>query len=51
MTGKRGMEDALVAEYNRDTKSTFHKCSKVVKEDGNEVNISAGVDDHPCREQ
>lgn len=51
MTGKRGMEDALAAEYNRDTESTFHKCSKVVKEDGNEVNISAGGDDHLCREQ
>ena len=51
MTGKRGMEDALTAECNRDTEPTSHKCSKVVKEDGNTVNISVAVDDHPCWEK
>jgi len=50
-TGKRGMEDALTAECNRDTEPTSHKRSNVVREDGNTINISAGVDDHPCQEK
>lgn len=50
-TGKRGVEDVRNAECNRVTELMSHKCSKVDTEDGNIANISAEVDNHPCREQ
>nr|XP_023910504.1 uncharacterized protein LOC112022158 [Quercus suber] len=51
ITGKRGMEEAMNPDSNRDAETLFHKRSKVDKEDGIAANTSARVDDHPCREQ
>ena len=45
--GKRELKDGEVGQYEeRNTKR-----GKIVEEEGNIVDISAGVDSHPCREQ
>ena len=50
-TGKRGLEEVLNTDKNRDAKPKYYKRSKGDKEDGNAENTSAGVADHHCREQ
>ena len=50
-TGKRGLEEVMSADSNRDAEPKYYKCTKGDKEDGNAENTSAGVDDHPCQEQ
>ena len=50
-TGKRGLEEVLNTDRNRDAKPKYYKRSKGDKEDGNAENTSAGVADHHCREQ
>ena len=50
-TGKRGLEDVLNPNCIKEADSTYRKHSEGNREDGRVDNTSAGVDDHPCREQ
>ena len=50
-TGKRGLEEVMNADSNRDAEPKYYKPTKGDKEDGKAENSLAGVDDHPCREQ
>ena len=46
-----GLEEVMNADSNRDAEPKYYKRTKGDKEDGKAENSSAGVDDHPCREQ
>ena len=51
IVGKRGLEDFLYEDNSREAEPTYSKRSKGDKEDGKPDNTTAGMDDHPCREQ